>query len=253
MKTTAFRQAGDEDIQKMLKMAFWDRTIAPAAWRQAIRRGEIEVCRNVISASFKHLPVRWFVRQMGEDVFIKRWPVLRTVLADRHDPIAIQRLEAWDTLWGILAVGDSQYPVRAEIANMGRKKRGLLKAIVHNGISSTYELAKSSGRDYGRVHKDVRSLVDAGLISLRREKTAENRAINILEPRFSVNGQLAAMMRQPECAAVANEDSGEPDKSANNSLFGIGQEDEATENVDAYVRNLRKGRFRDREFEEIPP
>jgi hypothetical protein len=195
MKTTASRQAGDEDIQKTLKMAFWDRNIAPATWRQAISRGEIESCRNVISASFKHLPVRWLMRQMGEEMFIKRWPVLRTVLADRHDPIAIQRLEAWDALWGMLAVGDSQYPVRAEIANMGRKKRGLLKDIVHNGTSSTYELAKSSGRDYGRVYKDVRSLIDAGLVSMKRERTAENRAINVLQPRFSVNGELAAMMR----------------------------------------------------------
>lgn len=34
-----------------------------------------------------------------------------------------------------------------------------------------------------------------------------------------------------------------PEKTTTNELFGIWKEHEATQNVDEYVRNLRKGRF----------
>ena len=191
MKPTAPRQCqSNKDLQKTLKMAFWDRTIPPAKWRKAICQGDPELYDNVIASSFKYLPMRWLVDQVGEERFVKRWPLLRGSLQDVHDPIAMQRLEAWDALWGILSVGDSQYPIREEIISLGRKKLELLRTIVTHGVCSTYNLAKISGRNYSRVYKDVQYLVEEGLVSSYQGISRENRRVNILRATFSVNSEL---------------------------------------------------------------
>lgn len=191
MKASVSEHSGGDDIRKVLKMAFWDRTLSPSKWLTAICGGDIEVCRNIIVPSFKFLPLRWLVHQIGVDVFVKRWPVLRDALNDCNDPLLMQRRSAWDALWGLLSVGDSQHSVRMDIAVLGRKRRELLRIIVNHPAVSTYDLAKITGRDYSRVHKDVRQLVATGLVSLCPARTAENRAVNILQPVFSVNRELA--------------------------------------------------------------
>lgn len=179
----------DKDIGKTLKMAFWDRTVPPQKWKKAISQEDPECCHNVIVSSFKFLPIRWVVQQIGEEIFIKRWPILRRTLEQEKDPLVMQRIEAWDAVWGILSVGDSQYPIRPEVASLGRKKRDLLRAIVQNGACSAYGLSKSSGRDYSRVYKDVQELAEAGLVCVRKER-AKGRTVNILKPAFSVNSDL---------------------------------------------------------------
>jgi hypothetical protein len=188
MKAIAAVQSSSDEIAKILKMAFWDRNISPSRWLRVLSQGEPE--RNVVISSFTYLPVRWLVHQLGEVVFVKRWPMLREVLVAERDPLTAQRLEAWDALWGILAVGDSQYPVRQDIAQMGSKKRELLKAIVHHGSVSPYDLARTTGRDYSRIYKDVCSLVESKLVSLQKKRTAQNRMINMLQPEHSVNRHL---------------------------------------------------------------
>src|ERR1039457_259704 len=196
MKPTALRQSKiDKDIQKTLKMAFWDRTIPHSEWRKAISQGDPKTHCNVIVSSFKYLPMRWLVDHIGEEKFVKRWPLLRGSLEDSRDPLSMQRLEAWDAIWGILSVGDSQYPIRKEIVSLGRKKLDLLKTIVTHGVCSTYDLSKISGRNYSRVYKDVRYLVEGKLVSLTQEKTAENRTVNILRSTLSVNSDLVESSR----------------------------------------------------------
>jgi hypothetical protein len=182
----------DKGIEKMLKMAFWDRTVPPKKWKRAILAGDPAPFRNVVIPSFKYLPTRWLLDQIGDEGFIRRWPLVRSLLHDSQDPIAMQRLETWDAIWGILSVGDSQYPVIPEIVSLGRKKLGLLRIIVSHGACSTYSLYKISGRDYSRIYKDVQDLVERGLVTVHQKKTAKNRAVNILRAMFSVNSVLAA-------------------------------------------------------------
>jgi hypothetical protein len=195
MKATARSNQGDKNIRKILKKAFWDRDVPPKKWRKTLAQGDPSVSRNIVASSFKHLPSRWLVNQIGEETFIKRWPVLREVLQNENDPIAKQRLDSWDALWGILAVGDSQHPVCPEIGAMGSKKRELLKGVIRCGICSVYDLARSVGRDYSRVYKDVRVLTESGFVSVEQKKTAQNRNVNILRARFSINPELAERAR----------------------------------------------------------
>lgn len=159
------------------------------AWIGSMKRGET----SVLKQSFKHLPLRWVIQEVGKDFIVKRWPSIREVIYDQYDPILTQRCEAWDAVWGTLSTGDSQYPVMEEVAILSKKRREVLKEVIANVGISIYDLAKHTNRDYTRVHKDVTLLKEKGLIESRRVSSGENREVASLLPVHSVNRDLAKM------------------------------------------------------------
>lgn len=60
------------------------------------------------------------------------------------------------------------FNIETMLATLSPKRLALLRHIHRHPVATVAELAKVLGRDYKRVHEDVTSLVDAGL--LERDK-----------------------------------------------------------------------------------
>jgi len=196
-------EKGDIDPQKVLKMAFWDRMISYPTWKRIICGREPDYS-DVILRSFTYLPMRWLVEVMEEDKFLLRWPLLREPILASGEPLALRRVPAWDALWGIICVGDSQFPVSQEVSSLPRKKRQLLKIIVLEGICSLHDAAMISGRNYDVVRRDVNYLAQKGLVSVSCHRSGSNGAMTTVVAPASINAELAAVKRR--CGAALEPD-----------------------------------------------
>lgn len=67
----------------------------------------------------------------------------------------------------------------------------LWRAIRDKGPKSLTELAKLVRRDYKDVHQDVAILVDAGLVDLRKSKSAKTRALTPVSLADQLEFQVA--------------------------------------------------------------
>jgi hypothetical protein len=146
---------------------------------------------RIFVQSFLHLPMDWLLGELGDEKFISVWPQVRQEFS-ADSPFETAMRDAWDALWGVKVAGDSQYPVRSELAGLPGKRREALKAIVRNPGISVYELARELHRDYSRVFKDVRLLIEMGEIQVRQD-VRSNRKIKRLLPARSINTALAGM------------------------------------------------------------
>jgi hypothetical protein len=172
----------------VLRSAFWSGRLTYRKWRGIIRRGPRTHMR-VFVQSFLHLPMGWLLGELGEEKFLSLWPEVRKELrADLSYESAVRN--AWDAIWGVVAAGDSQYPVSPEVAGLSRMRREVLKAVVRNPGISVYGLAKMLSRDYSRVLKDVRLLAEMDEIQSRPDPRSNRRAKQLLPVR-SINAGLA--------------------------------------------------------------
>jgi len=57
--------------------------------------------------SFHHLPMEWLLKEIGDERFITLWPDVRKGF-DKDSPSETAVLDAWDTIWGVIASEDSQ-------------------------------------------------------------------------------------------------------------------------------------------------
>jgi hypothetical protein len=181
------------DKQSQLRKAFWSGTFPYRKWSAIISARDFSSHRETLKSSFQYLPVNWLLDEFKPHRFIRKWPELRMLF----DPAVLmekRRLQIWDTLWALLATGDSQYPVSPAVAELGTKRRAFLREVIaHPGIT-TYELSRKHGRDYGRAYKDQRLLVDKRLLWIREEKR-NGRKIHRLYASDSVNTALANARR----------------------------------------------------------
>jgi len=174
----------------ILRSAFWSGRLTYRKWRGIIRKGPKAHMRAFVQ-SFAHLPMDWLLEELGEERFVSLWPEVRTGFSI-SSPLEKTALEAWDALWGVMAAGDSQYPVSPETAHLTRKRREVLKTIVRNPGISIYGLARRLERDYSRVLKDVQALAEAGEIRSRPDPHSKRNARQLLPVR-SINAGLAGM------------------------------------------------------------
>ncbi|OGQ57993.1 MAG: hypothetical protein A3J24_00140 [Deltaproteobacteria bacterium RIFCSPLOWO2_02_FULL_53_8] len=98
--------------------------------------------------------------------------------------------DAYDALWGVMVAGDAQYPVSSEIARLPRMRREVLKTIVCNPGISVYDLANKTQRDYSRVLKDVRLLIEMIEVESRPDPRSSRKARQLV-PMRSINARLA--------------------------------------------------------------
>jgi hypothetical protein len=174
----------------ILRSAFWSGRLTYRKWRGILRRGP-QAHTRVFVQSFLHLPMDWLLSEMGDEKFISIWPEVRKgFLTD--SPFETAVLDAWDATWGVMVAGDSQYPVSAGIARLPRMRREVLRAVVCNPGISVYDLAKRIGRDYSRVLKDVRQLVEMDEIKSRPDPHSSRKAKQLLPVR-SINAGLAGI------------------------------------------------------------
>ena len=175
----------------ILRSAFWSGPLTYRKWRGIVRRGP-EGHIRVFVHSFIHLPMEWLVGEIGDEKFISIWPEVRKGF-DTNSPYEKAVLDAWDAIWGVMATGDSQYPVSFGIAHLSRMRREVLKTVVCNPGISIYDLARRTRRDYSRVLKDVRLLAEMGEIENRPDPRSNRKAKQLL-PVHSINARLAGIV-----------------------------------------------------------
>lgn len=187
------RRKSRTDIQAIIDTAFWSGSISLKKWRQAVVNDRSLRHKTIIKTSFDFIPSTFIVREIGEQNFIKRWPAIRQFYnpADRHDK---NRLLLFDSTWGILAVGDSQYPVSENVANLSKGRRALLGEVARWPGISIYDLSKRMERDYSRVFKDVGMLVEQGLVETKTSIAGGRKTSNLYSPE-SVNTKLSVSQR----------------------------------------------------------
>lgn len=183
-------QTNIEERQRILRQAFWSGETSYRRWRGIMRRGP-EGHRKAFWQSFLYLPVRWLLQEIGEERFIEIWPEIRDEF-DMDSPEERTALDAWDAIWGMIATGDSQYPVDPEVAMISRMRREILQLVVCNPGISAYSVAKKTERNYSRVYKDIQLLIEKGMVE-SRPKAGSTRREMLLIPRRSLNARLARL------------------------------------------------------------
>ncbi len=181
------------DRATIIRSAFWSGRLTYRKWRGIVRKGPEEHLR-VFVQSFLHLPMDWLLKEIGDEKFISIWPEVRKGF-DKDSPLEASTLDAWDAIWGVKAVGDSQYPLSPEVASLPRMRREVLKTIVCNPGISIYDLAKRLKRDYSRVLKDVRLLAEMDEIEMSASTLSSRKAKRLIPVR-SINAALAGIALQ---------------------------------------------------------
>ena len=175
----------------ILRSAFWSGPLTYRKWRGIVRKWPREHAW-VFLQSFLHLPMDWLLGELGDDRFISIWPEVRKGFSE-NSPFERTVRDAWDAIWGVMAAGDSQYPVSFEVASLPGRRREILKTIVYNPGISIYDLARRTRRDYSRVLKDVRLLAEMGEIENRPDPHSNRKAKQLL-PVHSINARLAGIV-----------------------------------------------------------
>ena len=181
------------DSAMILRSAFWSGRLTYRKWRGIVRKGPEEHMRFFVQ-SFLHLPMEWLLKEIADEKFISIWPEVRKGF-DKNKPLEASSLDAWDAIWGVIATGDSQYPVSADVARLPRMRRAVLKTVVRNPGTSIYDLAKRLRRDYSRVLNDVRLLAEMGEIEIRPDPQSSRKAKRLI-PARSINAALAGFTLQ---------------------------------------------------------
>lgn len=178
------------DKAMILRAAFWSGRMTYRKWLGIIRKEPAEHMW-VFVQSFLHLPMDWLRKEIGDDMFITIWPDVREGF-DKNKPLEVLYLDAWDAIWGVIAAGDSQYPVSYEVARLSRMRRKVLRTVICNPGINIYDLAKELRRDYSRVLKDVRLLTEMGEIEIRPDPQSSRKAKRLI-PARSINAALAGL------------------------------------------------------------
>jgi len=109
------------DKTMILRSAFWSGRLTYRKWHGIVRKGP-EGHNWIFVQSFLHLPMEWLLKEMNNEKFISIWPEVRKGF-DKNKPLEAASLDAWDAIWGVIAAGDSQYPVSSEVARFPRMRR----------------------------------------------------------------------------------------------------------------------------------
>lgn len=183
-------QTDIKEKQRILRQAFWSGETSYRRWRGIMRRGP-EGHRKAFWQSFLYLPVRWLLQEIGEERFIEVWPEIRNEF-NIDSPEERTAVDAWDAIWGMIATGDSQYPVDPDVATISRMRREILQLVVCNPGISAYAVAKKTERNYSRVYKDIQLLIEKGMVE-SRPKAGSTRREMLLIPKRSLNAGLAGL------------------------------------------------------------
>lgn len=151
-----------EAWERAKRMAFWDQgNLDYAKWLSEFRVGKA----NVIRQSINHMRVADLIALIGKQQFIKIWPSLRNT----NELNEIKRV-ILDGAWGWNVAGDTSFPVNASASRFHPKKLGTLRVLAKSaGHDSIYQIAKITGRDYRRVHDDIKDFVKDGIAIVETE------------------------------------------------------------------------------------
>jgi hypothetical protein len=181
-------QAESIENERILRQAFWSGKMSYRKWR-GILRSDALGHKNILLQSFRYLSMSWLLQEIGEDRFVKIWPSLRSGF-NIVSPEEKTARDAWDAVWGMIAAGDSQYPIDPAVAGLSRLRREVLRLVINNPGVTAYSIAKETVRSYSRVHKDIRMLIENGMVA-PRPMPGSVRKERCLMPKNSINASLA--------------------------------------------------------------
>lgn len=187
MQKRTTTQKRTKELQTIINERFWSGNLSAEKWRRAVKK-PVMSHKSLIKTSFERIPSSVLVDEMGENIFINRWPEIRSLFspANQQDK---KRVLLFDGIWGILTTGDSQYPVSSKIAQLSKARRALLAEIVKNPGMPIYKLQKQVARPYSRVFKDVMTLVELSLVNIEKE-VSNGRQVSRLFSTESINTKL---------------------------------------------------------------
>ena len=186
------KQTKAKYLAPIIRQAFWSGRLLPRKWRAAIMDAGLSH-KSIIKTSFTHMPSSVLLDVMGKSTFVKRWPRIRTLFSS-DDTMDSKCLLLFDSTWGLLTTGDSQYPVSEKVASLSKGRMALLSEIVnYPGEFSIYGLAKKLSRPYSRVFKDVKKLVSMDLVEIRDDKR-NGRKVAKLYSIESINTKIVDIM-----------------------------------------------------------
>lgn len=154
------------DWTKIRNHAFWDQGLLTfEQWHERVMNGNsVILCRTV-----ERMLPGVFIGLVGDDVFVRKWLEWRTIVRpvfekDEFSQIGKRASDFLDALWGFRVMGDLQFVPRADVLDLTKKQKDLLKSVMDAMIPiSIYDLAKKANRNYRRVHEQVRLLESKGL------------------------------------------------------------------------------------------
>jgi hypothetical protein len=144
------------------RMAFWDQgLLSQAQWHLRLKQLHI----NTLVQSVDRMRACDFIALLSQPVFLKRWPQWR-----RLGTFNANKRIILDAVWARDVIGDSSGPVCEAVLKFHPKRQATLRLLAsHTDISSIYDLAKRTGRNYRRVHDDVVAYEAAGIVRLVSE------------------------------------------------------------------------------------
>lgn len=152
-----------EPWERAKRMAFWDQSnLAYPKWRTAFASER----PAVVKQSVNYMRAADLIELIGRKQFIKAWPKLRDL-----DSINANKKAILDAAWSLYVAGNVSFPVVAAAARFHPKKMETLRTLANlSENTSIYQIAKMVGRDYRRVHDDIKAFVEAGIITLVPEE-----------------------------------------------------------------------------------
>lgn len=152
-----------ESWERAKRMAFWDQgKFTYTQWISAIKKSD----RSVIRQSVNYMRAADFIDLAGKKMFIKTWPTWRTL----DSSLSLTKATILDAAWALFVVGDVSFPVDIRVTKFHSKKLSTLRTLIRSeGTASIYQLAKLVGRNYRRVHDDIKDFVEAGFVKVSEE------------------------------------------------------------------------------------
>ena len=180
------------DKKIILRQAYWSGAPTYRQFRGYLRNFQRH--KKSVATAFRHLPMKFILTEYTEHRFIKDWPQIRKEFKN-SEPLDQKPLAVYDAIWGLWCVGDSQYPVSSEVARISKKRKDILRLVIDMPGESIYDIAKKQCRDYSSVYKDVKYLIDKGLLDATVTKSS-GRTIKKLTAPHSINTLLARKANQ---------------------------------------------------------
>lgn len=148
--------------QQQIDAAFWSKRLRFREWKRQMTAPEQHLSTALHALAW--MPASFLLDQLGEQWFIKRWPILRGEMVRLEGDLFTSTVSALDAIWGAITLGDAQYRPKKIFSTLSKGRLELLRYLIANPGETTYAAARALGRDYSRVHKEIHWLETHNLV-----------------------------------------------------------------------------------------
>jgi hypothetical protein len=157
--TVIYQTSEEQAWESVARTVFWSRKVLLQKWREGILAGH----RAYLPDSIRYMSAHNFVRFLGREAFVDRWPFIR-----EHVPPELRGEAApLDALWSWHGSGTFSLRPEAALAPWPGRRRALFDQVVREPGISIYRAAKQASMPYRRAHAHVQALLAQGLLRAR--------------------------------------------------------------------------------------